>query len=42
MNSMDFAYFRAKCLVKSVEKIGGNLICGLKHTIYIPADDRSC
>ena len=31
MNSADFADCRVICLVKSVEKIAGNLIFGLKH-----------
>ena len=42
MNSADFADFRAKCLVKSVEKFASNLIFGLKHTLYIPGNDLSC
>ena len=42
MNSADFADFRAKCLVKSVEKFATILIFGLKHTLYIPGNDLSC
>ena len=42
MNSADFTDFRAKYLVKSVEKFASNLIFGLKHTLNIPGDDLSC
>ena len=42
MNSVDFADFRAKRLVKSVEKFASNLISGSKHTLNNPGDDLSC
>ena len=42
MNSADFADFRAKCLVKSMERFASNLIFGLRHISYIPGNDLSC